>query len=263
MVQRYGCVGCHEIAGLEDEGRIGTELTKEGSKPLEQFDFGLFVREAREKDWYSHRGFFEHKLQKPELFDEGMKEFKPEGEDLRMPNFDLKPQEITALSTFLMGAVDTHRSPGDTSMLPEDYRKDVQDGWWLVKKYNCMGCHQFKVGQTTAIETLPRFQTPEWKEKLPPKLLTEGARVSPDWLPSSSQSRPERDGHGPQRRPALPLGAHADVLLFARRSSETGAILPGDGGATDALHSAKAGIRCRTRNWRWRALFLPAALRPA
>ena len=111
VVQRYGCVGCHEIAGLEDEGRIGTELTKEGSKPLEQFDFGLFVREAREKDWYSHRGFFEHKLQKPELFDEGMKEFKPEGEELRMPNFDLKPQEITALTTFLMGAVDSHVSP--------------------------------------------------------------------------------------------------------------------------------------------------------
>ena len=34
-----GCAGCHEIAGLEDEGPISTELTKEGSKPLEQLDF--------------------------------------------------------------------------------------------------------------------------------------------------------------------------------------------------------------------------------
>ena len=37
VVRRYGCAGCHEIAGMENEGRIGTELTKEGSKPLEKW----------------------------------------------------------------------------------------------------------------------------------------------------------------------------------------------------------------------------------
>src|SRR5947199_3067785 len=31
LVRFYGCAGCHEISGLEDEQRIGTELTKEGS----------------------------------------------------------------------------------------------------------------------------------------------------------------------------------------------------------------------------------------
>jgi len=33
LIQHYGCAGCHEISGMEDEGRIGTELTNEGSKP--------------------------------------------------------------------------------------------------------------------------------------------------------------------------------------------------------------------------------------
>ena len=42
----FGCAGCHEIAGFEDEGRIGTELTFEGSKPIERLDFALFT-EAR------------------------------------------------------------------------------------------------------------------------------------------------------------------------------------------------------------------------
>ncbi len=46
-VQHYGCAGCHEIAGLEDEGRIGTELTFEGSKPIERLDFALFTEEAQ------------------------------------------------------------------------------------------------------------------------------------------------------------------------------------------------------------------------
>ena len=72
LVLRRGCFGCHEIAGFETETRIGTELTKEGSKPLEQIDFGLFVAESRENDWHNHKGFFEHKLKKPEMFDEGL-----------------------------------------------------------------------------------------------------------------------------------------------------------------------------------------------
>ena len=38
LFNHYGCdSGCHEITGLEDEGRIGTELTNEGSKPIEPF----------------------------------------------------------------------------------------------------------------------------------------------------------------------------------------------------------------------------------
>ena len=44
LIQHYGCAGCHEISGLEDEGRIGTELTNEGSKPIERLDFALLDR---------------------------------------------------------------------------------------------------------------------------------------------------------------------------------------------------------------------------
>src|SRR5581483_7160702 len=65
LVRFYGCAGCHEIAGLEDEPRIGTELTKEGSKPIERLDFALLGHKAEAEDWYTHKGFFEHKLQNP------------------------------------------------------------------------------------------------------------------------------------------------------------------------------------------------------
>jgi cytochrome c551/c552 len=207
IVQRYGCAGCHEIAGFETEGRIGTELTKEGSKPLEQFDFGLLVTEAREKGWHSHKGFFEHKLAKPEMFDQGL--IKAEGEELKMPNFNLKPQEITALTTFLMGAVDS-TVPKSLHYLPADSRRDVQEGWWLVKKYNCMGCHQFQVGQETSLETLAHFQTPEGKDQLPPKLLGEGARVDPEWLrkfltnPAMHSSDTNRNGVRPYLKVRMP-----------------------------------------------------------
>src|SRR5258708_29318931 len=46
-VRHFGCAGCHEISGLEEEGRIGTELTIEGSKPIERLDFALLTEVAQ------------------------------------------------------------------------------------------------------------------------------------------------------------------------------------------------------------------------
>src|SRR5256884_5144367 len=79
-VRFLGCFGCHELSGLEDEGRIGTELTAEGSKPVERLDFALLTEVAErggnepikdpedlarlpegpaKEPWYDHQGFFE------------------------------------------------------------------------------------------------------------------------------------------------------------------------------------------------------------
>jgi hypothetical protein len=66
---------------------------------------------------------------------------------------------------------------------PQDQRRqDIQNGWWVVKKYNCMGCHQLQVGQRSIVMDLPFYQTPEGKDLLPPRLTSEGARVDPAWL---------------------------------------------------------------------------------
>ena len=213
IVRRYGCAGCHEIAGLEDEGRIGTELTVEGSKPLEQLDFALYVEQSKDQGWWTHKGFFEHKLSRPEMFDDGM--VKPEGEELKMPDFfepasskvvEGKPelsakdrQQVTELTTFLMGSVNSQYPPR-YFYLPEGQKKDIQEGWWIVKKYNCMGCHQFTLDQDSVLMTLPQYQTPDGKGQLPPRLVTEGARVSPEWLarflanPALNDKDTDRDG---------------------------------------------------------------------
>ena len=107
-IRHFGCAGCHEISGLEDEGRIGTELTFEGSKPIERLDFALLTEMAERGDgepikdpddrarlpegpakgpWYSSLGFFEHKLAEPNVWDQG--KIKSETEKLRMPNVHL------------------------------------------------------------------------------------------------------------------------------------------------------------------------------
>jgi cbb3-type cytochrome oxidase cytochrome c subunit len=180
LVRHYGCAGCHEIAGLEEEQRIGTELTKEGSKPIERLDFALLGHQAQNEGWYTHKGFFEHKLENPAVYDQGKEKTDPL-ERLKMPNFNLTKHERDAVATFLLGSVDSFLPPR-YHFNPSDQRQDVIEGWWVVRKYNCMGCHQLMEGQTTSFQKIKRYDDPDWKEQRPPSLRGEGARVSPIWL---------------------------------------------------------------------------------
>ena len=73
--------------------------------------------------------------------------------------------------------------PSTLFFTPQDQRRqDVQNGWWVIKKYNCQGCHQLQIGHRSVVQDLPFYQTPEGKDLLPPRLTSEGARVDPTWL---------------------------------------------------------------------------------
>ena len=236
-IRHYGCAGCHEISGFEDEGRIGTELTYEGSKPIERLDFALFTEVAQRggkdaepiKDkedlarlpdgpardsWYDHKGFFEHKLAEPNIYDQG--KVKSETEALRMPNLHLSKEEVLDLTTFLMGSQETSL-PASYQYKPGDTRRDIQEGWWVIRKYNCMGCHQIIPGQRTILMGLPQYQ--DAQEQLPPKLLTEGARVDPEWLrkflsnPALSTSDTNRNGVRPYLKVRMPTFSFSDNEL--------------------------------------------------
>jgi cytochrome c551/c552 len=236
-VRQFGCAGCHEIAGFEDEGRIGTELTYEGSKPIERLDFALFTEASQRggkeaepiknkedlarlpdgpatKPWYDHKGFFEHKLAEPEVYDQGM--IKSPTEALRMPNVHLTKEQVLDITTFLMGSQETSL-PASYQYKPGDARHDIQEGWWVVKKYNCMGCHQFIPGQQTILMGLKQYQ--DVQEQLPPKLLTEGARVDPEWLrkflsnPALNTTDTNRNGVRPYLKVRMPTFSFSDNEL--------------------------------------------------
>jgi len=218
-IKQYGCAGCHEIKGFEEEQRIGKELTTEGSTPLERLDFALLTQDAeygrevlkdaegktvklhpkeKEKEWYNHRGFFEHKLAEPGIYDRGKSEYLDPKERLRMPKPYLTDEWRTNLTTLLLGSLGAEGANVPTSLFynPQDSRRqDIQNGWWVIKKYNCMGCHVLQPGQNisvynnspdptmkhgTVLSSLP-FYTGQ-TEFLPPMLTSEGARVDPDWL---------------------------------------------------------------------------------
>ena len=192
LIKTYGCAGCHEIKGFEDEQRIGKELTTEGATPLERLDFAMLTHDAelgkdphtgqKTKKWYNHKGFIENKLVDPGIYDKG-KEKEPK-DRLRMPKPFLRDEWKTALTTFLLGSVGTERSNVPPSLFynATDRQRDIQEGWWVIKKYNCMGCHTVQVGQKSVLSRLPQYEGPDGRDQLPPALTTEGARVDPDWL---------------------------------------------------------------------------------
>jgi cytochrome c551/c552 len=209
LVRNFGCASCHEISGMEDEGRIGTELTNEGSKPVERLDFALYTTDAKRGilpdgkesprgPWYDSKGFFDQKLANPAIYDQGKFHSDPL-EALRMPMPSLhSKEERDAVVTFLLGSVDPSL-PSQYMYQPTDRRKAIQDGWWIVTKYNCIGCHQIDIGQKSVMMTLPMYQG-DAKANLPPVLTSEGARVNPEWLkgflanPSLSATDTNRNG---------------------------------------------------------------------
>ena len=213
LVRNYGCAGCHEIAGLEEEQRIGTELTKEGSKPIERLDFALLGHEAEREGWETHKGFFEHKLADPAIYDKGKEKAKQDR--LKMPNFNLSKPEIDAVTTFLEGSVDAS-VPARYFYNPVGQQQDVIEGWWVVRKYNCMGCHKVHVGQTTTFDTMTKYQDPDWKDQRPPTLIGEGARVNPEWLmrflnnPALSETDTNRDGVRQYLKARMPTFSFSD-----------------------------------------------------
>lgn len=250
LVEHYGCAGCHEISGLEDASRIGTDLTTEGSKPIGRFDYALLYTKAQEgilpdgqhlkrdgepSSWYDLKGFFDQKLNNPEVFDEG--KYKPNPLDrLHMPKPNVDNAQRDALVSLLLGSTESTLPPS-YQYAPTDARKYIQQGWWIVTKYNCIGCHQVAVGQKTVLMGLPQYQGDN-AISLPPVLTSEGARVNPEWLknflanPSLSKTDTDRNGVRQYLKVRMPTFFLSDdeirqlVLFFGALSSQQQPFIP-------------------------------------
>src|SRR5260370_38796293 len=137
-------MNCHEISGLEDEGRIGTELTTEGSKPIDRFDFGRLTEEAKRgiltdgkrlkgdrESWYDQKGFVEAKLANPAVVDTNRDKSDA---ILKMPKPNVTAADINALTTFLLGSVDPIFRP-EYRHKPNHQRHDLREVSRAVAKY--------------------------------------------------------------------------------------------------------------------------------
>ncbi len=151
LIKRYGCFSCHKIKGMEGVGRIGVELSKIGSKDIGFLDFGLLEHDLLHEVGLKHghdnvgltrRVWLETKLHDPRIFDQGR--YKLPKDKLRMPNFDLKEDEIEALVVFLQSLVE-QEIPSKFLPEPTEKQNDLFNGYKVVEKFNCIGCHQFSL----------------------------------------------------------------------------------------------------------------------
>ncbi len=205
LIRHYGCAGCHEIKGMENDGRIGTELTAEGSKPKERLDFGRLEHGFKRAGKYTHKDFFEEKLRYPGVFGRGKVYELEDGTDrLKMPNFRLDETEISALTTILLGSIES-QIPQEFRFNPDERQKAIQDGWWVIKKYNCVGCHQVEPYEQPVLWSLDQYvgtddQGAKKSDLRPPSLVGIGFRTNPKWLAeflrNPAQSRETVYGNG-------------------------------------------------------------------
>jgi cytochrome c2 len=168
-INKYGCYSCHEIAGFEgDLPQIGPELTKEGSKPVEQFGFGQQKQVPK-----TRQAWLTQHIKLPSLWDVGVP--KPFKDLNKMPNFYLKDHEVESIVGVILGLVSDKIPLAGQKKLSAG-EKHYYEGMKVANKYNCYGCH--------AIDGIGGALSKAFEDQNygPPYLTKEGWRVQSDWL---------------------------------------------------------------------------------
>lgn len=172
IISYYQCYGCHSIPGTEDLGNAGPELTDFGNKKLHELSFGY--SNDIEKSW---QGYSRAKMQTPQLF--ATEEFSQ-----KMPAYDLSEQEVHALTVLLKSFRD-EKIPKEFTMSMSSNYADIQNGRKLIKKYNCVACHEVEDGWGGK-DLLSALRANDNENidvsLLPPSLMGEGNKVQSEWL---------------------------------------------------------------------------------
>ncbi len=163
LVRKYGCAACHDIPGMENESRIGVELSQFGSKTKEELFFGDRVDVPETWDDWTY-----NKLLTPRTY-------ATKWIEQLMPQFDLADEDIKSLRGFLTSRTDSKVPRKYVYQPPGDDR--IVAGQRLVARYNCTGCHVVE-GAGGDIRRL--YQ--EAPTMAPPILNGEGDKVQADWL---------------------------------------------------------------------------------
>jgi cytochrome c1 len=152
LVNDYGCASCHEINGIKRPENFAPELTKIGSKPVNQLAFAPGV----DHTLYSYIGA---KIKQPRAF----------GASLKMPQYTFTPTQIDALVNALLAHNERALTipPAKTvpAPMPSHYEPAGKAGQ-LITDLNCFSCH--------AINGRGGDMAPD--------LTWEGSSVQRDWL---------------------------------------------------------------------------------
>jgi mono/diheme cytochrome c family protein len=127
LVVENGCASCHEINGIKKPENFAPELSRIGSKPLNQL---VFVEGVE----HSLPGYVAGKVRNPRAF----------GQSLKMPQFKFTPQQIDAITTALLALTDRAQSQPPTMRIASVQQSKYQptgNAGQLMRDLRCFTCH--------------------------------------------------------------------------------------------------------------------------
>lgn len=162
-IRTYGCFGCHEIPGMEKEGKVSVALTTFGDKDVSELAFGDAI--DLPQTW---EGWTLGKLT-------DSRRFETKQVIQRMPDFAMNDEDA-GLTSMLLKSWDGRKVYEDYREKVDDRRERLEAGRTFIDHYNCTGCHvvEGRGGDIRAYITDKGYQ--------PPVLTPEGAKVQSDWL---------------------------------------------------------------------------------
>jgi cytochrome c1 len=127
LVNEYGCASCHEIRGIKRPENFAPELTKIGSKPVNQLAFAPGVP-------HTLYAFIEAKIRRPRAF----------GPGLKMPQYTFTTLQVDALVNALL----SHNERALTMPLAKTVAEPAKSHYepagkagQLMSDLNCFSCH--------------------------------------------------------------------------------------------------------------------------
>lgn len=198
LVKSYGCFGCHQIKGLENESKVSVSLSTFGKKTPGELFYGDLDGKVLE-GW-------RHKFEKAGLPLGTVDEAEiHEGQDWytwtvgkmmnsriyateriaqRMPNFDMSTEEAYALSVFLRSQQGMYIAPGYGDSKTDAAQIAVDNGRFFTYWNNCVGCHKIESGGGYVAKFInDKFSGDQNIAYFaPPFLGPEGSRVQENWL---------------------------------------------------------------------------------
>ena len=152
LVNEYGCASCHEINGIKHPDNFGPELTKIGSKPVNQLAFASGVP-------HTLYDYINAKIRQPRAF----------GSGLKMPQYTFNTPQVDALVNALLSHNEralTMPAAKTVAALPASHYEPAGKAGQLINDLNCFSCH--------AINGRGGDMAPD--------LTWEGSSVQRDWL---------------------------------------------------------------------------------
>ncbi len=128
LVSEYGCASCHQIRGIRKPDNFAPELSRVGSKPLEQLVFLDGMQ-------HSLPDYLSEKVRRPRAF----------GTNLHMPVYAFTPAQLEAVTTALLSLTDRSFTLPPQLQVPSPRISNYQPAGHagqLMTNMNCLSCHR-------------------------------------------------------------------------------------------------------------------------